>query len=415
MESIILFVVGTLFGAVLSGAAGFFMLKAERKSTQMLLARKEEETERLIHQMKDSFGSLSMDALSKNTEHFFKMAQESFSKQSENSGKEMDGKKELIDQTLKVMKSELEKVNSMVQGIEKDRRAKFEVLSSEITKAASETRALRETTDSLKSALTNSRVRGQWGERMAEDVLRLAGFIEGTNYLRQSTLTEGDRSRPDYTFYLPDDHIVHMDVKFPLENYLNYTNAETEMEREQYKKQFIRDARARVDEVTKRQYIDTSQGTLDYVMVFIPNEQVYAFLNEHDRDLIDNSLRKKIVLCSPTTLYAVLAVIRQAVDNFHMERRASEILTLLESFKNQWGKFTEAMDKVGKRIGDSQKAFNELSTTRVNMLEKPLNKIEQLKANERIVETATGTPLKVIDTVEPLEQDSLLEVNNTEK
>ena len=153
----------------------------------------------------------------------------------------------------------------------------------------------------------------------------------------------------------------------------------------------------RIDEVTKRQYVDPSQGTLDYVMVFIPNEQVYAFLNEHDRDLVDNALRKKIVLCSPTTLYAVLAVIRQAVENFHMERKAGEILSLLESFKNQWGKFTEAMDKLGRRIQDSQKAYHELTTTRVNMLEKPLNKIDQLKENERMVELKNGTSVKVID------------------
>ena len=107
-------------------------------------------------------------------------------------------------------------------------------------------------------------------------------------------------------------------------------------------------------------------------------------------------MRKKIVLCSPTTLYAVLAVIRQAVDNFHMERKAGEILELLETFSKQWFKFTDAMEKVGKHIDNSQKAFTELTTTRQRMLEKPLNKIQELKENEKLTETKTGAPLKII-------------------
>tara|TARA_R110000868_G_scaffold262401_2_gene521048 strand:- start:27075 stop:28343 length:1269 start_codon:yes stop_codon:yes gene_type:complete len=401
METWVSFAAGTVVGLIFGLAVGLLLAKQAKDAVKTMYDERErrarEDMDRMVASMKDSFGALSLEALSKNTEEFLKVAGESLAKHTEANKQEMGGKKELIDQTLKSMKMELGKVNEMVQSLESDRKAKFDVLSKEITKTADETRNLRETTHSLKNALTNSRVRGQWGERMAEDVLRLAGFIEGTNYLKQQTLTEGDRSRPDYTFYLPDNHVVHMDVKFPLENYLNHVNAETELEKEKYKAMFMKDARARIDEATKREYIDKSQGTLDYVLVFIPNEQVYSFLNEHDHDLVDNSLRKKIVLCSPTTLYAVLSVIRQAVDNFHMERKASEILSLLDQFSKQWYKFTEAMDKVGKHIDNSQKAFYDLTTTRQRMLEKPLQKIETLKENERIVETKTGAPLKIIN------------------
>lgn len=400
MESWIVFAIGMVVGLFSGLAVGFYLMKQAKASAEQLFREREkyarEDMDRVVASLKESFGSLSLEALSKNTEEFLKMAGESLSKHTESNSKELGGKKDLIDQTLKSMKGELEKVNTMVQTLEKDRKAKFEVLTQEITKTAEETKNLRETTHSLRNALTNSRVRGQWGERMAEDVLRLAGFIEGTNYLKQQTLKDGDRSRPDYTFYLPDNHVVHMDVKFPLENYLNYMNADNDMEREKYKTQFLKDSRQRIDEATKREYVDTAGGTLDYVLVFIPNEQVYSFLNEHDHDLVDNSLKKKIVLCSPTTLYAVLAVIRQAVDNFHMERKAGEILDLLENFSKQWFKFTEAMEKVGKHIDNSQKAFTELTTTRQRMLEKPLNKIQELKENEKLAETKTGAPLKVI-------------------
>lgn len=400
MLEAIFMIIGLTIGLCVGLAFAHFRVKDAKQTAEIMLRdmeqRKKEESEAMMAQMKDSFDALSLKALSTNMEQFLKTANETFGKHSESSAKEMDSKKELIDQTLKTMKGELGKVSTLMGDLEKDRKAKFEVLASELSKTANETRQLRETTHTLQSALTNSRVRGQWGERMAEDVLRLAGFIEGTNYLKQGQ-TEG-KGRPDFTFYLPDDHIVHMDVKFPLENYLNFIEAETEADQVKYRDQFMKDTRLRIDEVTKRDYVDTTQGTLDYVLVFIPNEQVYAFINEQDRDLLDKAMRKKIILCSPTTLYAVLAVIRQAVDNFHMERKAGEILDLLGKFSQQWDKFAEAMDKVGKKIDDSQKAFLELSTTRRRALERPLSKIGELKDNERVIETETGAPLKVIDT-----------------
>ena len=69
-------------------------------------------------------------------------------------------------------------------------------------------------------------MRGQWGERIAEDVLRLSGFLEGVNYLRQHTLTDSG-GRPDYTFLMPNGLVMHMDVKFPLDNYLRFLDAES--------------------------------------------------------------------------------------------------------------------------------------------------------------------------------------------
>lgn len=401
METWVSFAIGMALGLTFGLIVGMFLVKQARETAKSIYDDREkrarEEMDRMVASMKESFGALSLEALSKNTEEFLKVAGESLAKHTETNKQELGGKKEMIDHTLKNMKGELDKVNDMVQGIEKDRKAKFDVLSKEISRTADETKSLRETTHDLTNALTNSRVRGQWGERMAEDVLRLAGFIEGTNYLKQQTLIEGDRSRPDFTFYLPDNHIVHMDVKFPLENYLNHMNAVSESEKETYKAQFLKDARTSINETTKRGYIDKSQGTLDYVLVFIPNEQVYAFLNEYDHDLVDNSLRQKIVLCSPTTLYAVLSVIRQAVDNFHMERKASDILKVLEDFSSQWDAFKEAMDKMGRRIDDSQKEFEKLTGIRQRALERPLKKIKALKENEHMVETKTGAPLKVIE------------------
>ena len=100
------------------------------------------------------------------------------------------------------------------------------------------------------------------------------------------------------------------------------------------------------------------------MLLFIPNEQVYAFIQEQDRTILDDALRNKVVFCSPLTLFAVLAVIRQAVDNFRLSQTTHEILELLQGFEKQWSKFVEQMDKVGRSLKTAANAFDELEGTR---------------------------------------------------
>jgi len=101
---------------------------------------------------------------------------------------------------------------------------------------------------------------------------------------------------------------------------------------------------------------------------------------------MDDALRNKVILCSPTTLYAILAIIRQAVDNFNLEKTASEIMSLLGGFNKQWDAFVSSFDKMGKRIEEAQNEFNNLTSTRRNQLERSLRKIEDLRKQKNLPE-----------------------------
>jgi DNA recombination protein RmuC len=329
-----------------------------------------------------------LDVLSKNTEQFLKIANETLSKQTQLGEKELEGKKKLIDQTLVAMKGDLQKVQDLVTSFEKDREEKFGELAHQLKSTAEQTGKLQETTGQLRSALASTKVRGQWGERMAEDVLRLAGFVEGINYRKQKTL-ETAGTRPDYTFLLPQNLTVNMDVKFPLDNYMKYLEADGESDKEKHKNQFLRDVKGRVKEVTSRDYINPEENTVDYVIVFIPNEQVYAFINENDSSMLDEALKHKVILCSPITLYAILAVIRQAVDNFSLEKTAAHMLQLFGAFYKQWGAFQKSLEKMGKKIDEAQNEFNFLNSTRRKQLERPLNQIEDLRKEKGIIPEAS--------------------------
>ena len=286
--------------------------------------------------------------------------------------------RESLDPHVLELKSELDKVTNLVRELEKDRENKFGELTSQLKSVGEHTTALATTTGQLKEALANTRVRGQWGERMAEDVLRLVGFVQGVNYEKQTTL-EGSGSRPDFTFLLPKDLTLNMDVKFPLDNYLKCVEARDAEEENRYRQQFVRDVRARLKEVVTRDYIDPGRKTLDYVLVFIPNEQIYQYIHEHDSALIDDALTSKVVLCSPVSLFAILVVIRQAVDNFSVEQSSNEIISELGKFEDQWDRFIKQMDTLGKRIDDAQKDFGNLAGTRRRALERPLGRIHAIR------------------------------------
>ena len=387
MTEIFWFIPGLILGAGLILIYNYIKRKDAKEIAQELVnhaeTQKNKDLEILLNQVKDSFGALSLDALGKNTNEFLKLAKESLEKQTKEGEKDLESKKKLIDQTLQTMKGDLVKVEDLVLNLEKDREKKFGELTNQLKFTAEQTGKLQETTNQLHSALASTKVRGQWGERMAEDVLKMAGFIEGINYLKQKSM-DSSQSRPDYTFLLPQNLKLNMDVKFPLDNYMHYLETEAESDRAKYKSQFLKDVRNRIKEVTTRDYINPEENTVDYMIVFIPNEQVYGFINENDRTLLDDALKTKVILCSPITLYAILAVIRQGVENFNLEKTAAQILSLLGTFNKQWEAFQESMDKMGKKIEDAQEEFTKLTTTRKKQLEKPLQKIEELRKQKEI-------------------------------
>ncbi len=396
--------VGFTLGLLVSIIFRIIKVKTAKELADELLreneTRQKENLNNVIENMKASFGSLSLEALSKSTEEFLKLAQEKLQSEREISAKELVEKKALIDQQLQRMTSELDNVSKLVKELEKDRGEKFGELANQLKTAGEQTASLLQTTNNLREALASTRLRGQWGERMAEDVLRLAGFIENINYLKQKSI-EGIKTRPDFTFLLPQHLKLNMDVKFPLDNYLKYLEAKSELEKDKLCTNFLRDVKNKIKEVTSRDYINPEQNTVDYVLLFIPNEQIYAFIHEQDSTIFDEGIKNKVVFCSPITLFAVLAVIRQAVDNFALEKTSNEILSLLSMFKKQWGMFRDKLGVLGRRIIDVQKEYEELTTTRQRQLERPLNKIESLRIHHGLPEVSNEPDTEIL----PLENE----------
>lgn len=380
-------IVGFVIGAVTVYTIISLRGRRDKELTRQLIddaqSHKTEELAAIVEQLKTAFGSLSRDALSQNTDDFLKLAKTKFEEQSTAGTGQLESKKKLIDATLVTMNTKLTELTTLTQGIDKDRRESVGVIKTELAKTTDVTSKLRETTAKLREALASPQRRGQWGERMAEDVLRLADFVEGINYTKQAKVSSGEK--PDFTFMLPKGLCLNMDVKFPLDNYLRALEADDAASERQFRSAFLRDVRQRIKDVTKRAYISPEDGTVDCVLVFIPNEQVYGYIHEHDATLLDDAMKEKVVLCSPLTLYAVLSVIRQGVDNFRLGQASQEILTLLVAFTAEWKKFCGVVDKTGKFLNRAVEEFENLQTTRTRMLDRQLDRIDDLRQAQGLV------------------------------
>ena len=375
------------FGAgLMAGIVLMLLLYSIKKETtkriaEELISQSQEERvrdlEAIIGRLKESFTAISYAALHQNSEQFLTIAGSTLKSQTEKSEITLENKKQLIDQSLGAVSKELERVYFAINQFEKDREQKFGELNNQLKNTAEQTAKLRDTAENLRSILTNPKARGEWGERMAEDVLERIGLVEGINYKRQQSLASG--SRPDFTFFLPKKLKVNMDVKFPLNSYIQYIQTEDPGLKASYLLQFVKDVRSRIKEVTSRDYINPEEGTIDYVLVFIPNEQIYGFIHETDNTLIDEALRNKVVLCSPLTLYAYLAIIRQAAENFNLEEAAGQVLVLMDGFHKQWDAFCATFERMGRKLEEAQKEYTALLTTRRSQMERSLSNIDELR------------------------------------
>ena len=315
--------------------------------------------------LENTFKAMAADIANTNAATFLKQANVQFKSLKESSEKDLEGKKKLIDKSLSGMNEKLEFIHKQSTA-----------LKSSIDTNQKTTEVLSENTTRLREILSSSQKRGQWGERMVGDILQLIGLKEKLNYTKQSQVESGQR--PDFTFLLPQEKKLNMDVKFPLARYESYLAANSEETQAQEKAAFLKAVKQHIDSVSSREYINPAEGTLEYVMLFIPNESIYGFINREDTELVDYALKNHVLLCSPLTLYAVLSLIHQAAQNFIMNERASEVMGLVGQFRNQWKKYVEQMDKMGRRIDSLAGDFQELVTTRTRQLEKPLDKIENI-------------------------------------
>ena len=262
-------------------------------------------------------------------------------------------------------------------------------LLREQTTAGERLASTAEQTAALHMVLASPKRRGDWGEVLAEDVLRCAGLQDGINFARQRTLPNG--ARPDFTFFMPSERELYLDSKFPLENYRRMETADTDDAREAARKAFVGDIKRHIKALADRGYADPA-STVGFCILFIANPAIFAAAVEADPDIIKHALERHIVLADASTFMAVLMLAKSAADAFRVQRRTVDVLRCLTEFRGEWERLTTHIDRTDKQLATFLKSWEGLTGTRRRQLQRRLDRIDELDIGDEPAEVAPDTP-----------------------
>jgi DNA recombination protein RmuC len=314
-------------------------------------------------------------------EEFLTLASERLGTERAQQTGELEVRRQAVESAVSGLKEQLVRYERLIQDFEKDRAAKYGSLQQQLTATAQETKALHHTTAQLTAMLGNVKLRGQWGEKAAEDILRLCGLQEQMHYVKQQQAGAG---RPDFTFLLPHEQRCYMDVKFPLDNYVRMAGCERAEEQKTYREQFLKDVRAHLRELERRDYAPRGSVGPDYILMFIPNEQVYGAVNEWLPGLIDEALAKRIVLCGPWSLYAQVRLIWQAWETYYHAQALGEITKTVSEFLADFKRFQERFGHLGEELRAGLTLYEDIVRVSYAQLSRRIAQIEEYRKGQGV-------------------------------
>ena len=293
---------------------------------------------------------------------------------------QIDSKKELINESIKnnreTIKDLIERMHKELDIAEKERLGEYSSLKAILGEYKITTENLRESTEGLKNILSNNQLRGKYGEEIAENLLKTIGFVKGQNYEANVNRDRSSSNRPDFTIYLPDKTKVNIDVKFPLDNFIKFTEEDNKEKKKDYKKQFERDVSNRIKEISSRDYINPEEDTVDFVILFVPNEMIFSFIYDQMSDVWADAMVKKVILAGPFSFTAILRMIYQSYKNFKYQENIFEVIKLVKKFEIEYDKYNTEVDSLGKKIRDVSSQFDKVSTVRDRKLTGIVEKIK---------------------------------------
>lgn len=285
---------------------------------------------------------------------------------------DLENKQRSIEKLVKTLQEEMHERQDEIRSLEQDRSKKFGEITSALENHRKLADELRISTQQLATVLSNNQTRGAWGERIIEDLLQSNGLVEGVHYAKQMQLSA--THRPDIVLLLPNKRNVPVDVKFPYAEIQKMAMTNSKTDKDTHMKQFASDLKAKIQKVSE--YIRPEYNTLDYAILFVPNEMVFSFINQKFPDLIDDAIAKRVIIVSPFTFLIVARTVIESYRNFMIEDKLHDIIQYVGEFVNEWGAFREEFGKFGRSIETLKTGYEKISTTRTNQMDRKIQKIQ---------------------------------------
>lgn len=331
--------------------------KVNQLETHLELARNAKSDQEKV--LEQTFSSLAGKALKSSNESFLQLAQETLRRFHGHAQADLEKKEKAVENLVKPIQEALSKTEQQIREMEKERKQAYGSLHKHLEAMSLTQQQLQDETRNLVQALRRPEVRGQWGELTLKRLVELAGMVEHCDFYEQENLnTKEGRLRPDMIVRMPGSREIVVDVKTPLDAYLSAMEANDDQTRQQHLERHARNVRERVRELASKSYWSQFSQTPDFAVLFIPGEQFLSAALEKDRDLLENAMKQRVILATPTSLVALLRAVAYGWRQEQLALNADQIRAAGEELYKRLATFSEHLSKVGRNLDSAVGNYN---------------------------------------------------------
>ena len=290
-------------------------------------------------QLNEKFQATASQALQANNSQFMDLAQENLGK------------------TLEAAKGDFKQRHEQFEALVKPLTQNYEKLNPQISLLAQRSESLAEETTKLSSALTDNRQIGNWGEVQLRRVVELAGMQEYCDFEEQ-VAGSGAQIRPDLMVRLPEERTVIIDAKASTAAYMEAQQADDEEKRDTSLKRHASAMKTQVDELAKKDYGTKVEGSLDFVVMFVPGDQFLAAALNANPELIEYAMHKRVAIATPASLISLLWSVANGWQRQRIAENAELILKEGQELHSRMLTFMKHFQSVGTRLQGAVDNFN---------------------------------------------------------
>jgi len=375
-------------------AAQVELLETRLKDQDALQSERDSAYEAATTRLATAFSDLANQSLKSNSETFLRLAEQNLGTQQEKAKRELGEREQAVENLVKPIREALQDSQRQIAELEKSRSEAYGSIKSQLENMQISQVSLARETKNLVNALRRPEVRGRWGEITLRRLVELAGMVEHCDFQEQVHSSTDDKIiRPDMIVRMPDQRDLVVDVKTPLDAYLEAIEATDDAQRQLGLKRHARNVREHVRKLASKAYWEQFSNSPEFVILFIPGDQFLSAALNEDPDLIETALSQQIILATPTSFVALLKAVAYGWRQLALADNAEEIRRLAEDLYGRLRTFVGHMGRVGRQLSSSVEHYNRA----VGSLERKV-----LPGARKFVELGIH-PKKEIEDLEPLE------------